>query len=86
MSIILDLPQELESELASEATQMGLSRAEYVLRLLSTRPLVGPLPTNGAALVAYWQREGVIGTRPEIIDSQAHARQLRHKAERQVRE
>ena len=86
MSIVLDLPQELESELATEATQLGWSLTEYVLRLLSTRSLVGQLPTTGAALVAYWQREGVIGMRPDIVDSPAHARQLRHKAERRVQE
>lgn len=86
MRITLDLPQELERELATEATQMGLSLAEYVLRLLSTRSLVGPLPITGAELVAYWQREGVIGTRPDITDSQAHARQIRHEAERRRRE
>jgi len=86
MSIILDLPQELESELATEAKKLGVSLAEYVLRLLATRSLVGPTPTTGAELVAYWQREGVIGTRPEITDSQAHARQIRHKAERRIRE
>jgi hypothetical protein len=80
MSITLDLPQELESELATEATQLGLSLTEYVLRLLSTRSLVGQLPTTGAELVAYWQREDVIGTRPEITDSQAHARQIRRQA------
>jgi hypothetical protein len=39
MSIMLDLPQELESELATEATQLGLSLTEYVLPLLATRPL-----------------------------------------------
>ena len=82
MSIVLDLPQELESELATEATHLGLSLTEYVLRLLSTRSLVGQLPTTGAELVAYWQREGVIGTRPDIVDSPAYARQLRHQAER----
>jgi len=85
MSITLDLPEELESELATEATQMRLSLAEYVLRLLSTRSLVGSAPTTGAELVAYWQREGVIGTRPDITDSQAHARQLRYHAERRQR-
>jgi len=86
MSITLDLPQALENELATEAARLGLSLSAYVLRLLSTRSLVGPVPTTGAELVAYWQREGVIGTRSEIVDSQAHARQLRHKAERRVRE
>jgi hypothetical protein len=86
MSILLDLPQELESELANEATQLGLSLTEYVLRLLSTRLLVGALPTTGAELVAYWQREGAIGTRPDITDSYAHARQIRHQAERRLQE
>ena len=86
MSIVLDLPQELESALATEATQLGLSLTAYVLRLLSTRSLVDPLPITGAELVAYWQREGVIGTRPDITDSQAHARQIRHQAEKRLRE
>jgi hypothetical protein len=86
MSIRLDLPQELESELATEANQLGLSLPEYELRLLSTRSLVGQLPTTGAELVAYWQREGVIGTRLDITDGQAHARQIRQQAEKRLRE
>ncbi len=86
MSIMLDLPEELESELATEATQLGLSLTEYVLCPLSTRSLVGRLPTTGAELVAYWQREGVMGTRPDLADSHAHARQIRHQAERRLQE
>jgi hypothetical protein len=85
MSIVLDLPQELERALTTEATQLGLSPTEYVLRLLSTRSLVDQRPTTGAELVAYWQREGVIGTRRDITDSQAHARQIRHQVERRRR-
>ena len=84
MSLTLDLPQELESELAAEATRMGLSLSEYVLRLLSTRSFTGERLVTGAELVAYWKREGLTGTRPEITDSQAHARQLRQKAERRL--
>lgn len=86
MRLTLDLPQELESELATEATQLGLSLGEYVLRLLSARSLIGPMPTTGAELVVYWQREGIIGMRPDITDSQARARQIRHTAERRIRE
>jgi hypothetical protein len=41
-----------------------------------------PRPTNGAELVAYWERHGLIGTRPDITDSLAHARELRRQAER----
>lgn len=86
MSIALDLPQELESILVTEATQKGLPLADYVLRLLSTRALADPIPTNGAQLVAYWEREEVLGTRTDIADSQAHARRIRQQAERRLRE
>ena len=86
MSIRLDLPKELERELTTEAAQMGVSLAEYVLRLLSARSSVEAAPTTGAELVAYWQRERLLGTRSHTIDSQALARQLRHKAEKRMRE
>src|SRR5262249_19823623 len=86
MSITLDLPQELESELAAEATQLGLSLTEYALYLLVTRTHADHMPTTGAKLVTCWQREGVIGSRPEITDSQMHARQIRRSAERRDRE
>jgi predicted DNA-binding antitoxin AbrB/MazE fold protein len=39
------------------------------------------MPTNGAELVAYWEQKGVIGTRPDITDSVAHAHALRRQAE-----
>jgi hypothetical protein len=44
-----------------------------------------PKPTNGAELVAYWERHGLIGTRPDITDSLEHAREIRRKAERRDR-
>ncbi|HXG64137.1 MAG TPA: hypothetical protein VNO70_03460 [Blastocatellia bacterium] len=85
MSITLELPQELESELAVEAAHLGLSLPEYILRVLSTASVRGKRPKNGAELVEYWQNEGLIGTRPDITDSQAHARKLRDQAERRTR-
>lgn len=85
MSITLDLPEELENELSAEARQLGLSLPEYVLRLLSTGFLMGRKPTTGAELVEYWRDEGLTLTRPDITDSQAHARQLRERAERRTR-
>jgi predicted DNA-binding antitoxin AbrB/MazE fold protein len=39
------------------------------------------MPANGAELVAYWEKKGLIGTRPDITDSVAHARALRRQAE-----
>lgn len=86
MSIRLDLPKELERELTTEAAQMGVSLAEYVLRLLSARSSVEAAPTTGAELVAYWQRERLLGTRSRTTDSQSLSRQLRHKAEKRMRE
>ena len=85
MSIAVDLPEELESELSAEAAQLGLSLPEYVLRVLSTGVVIGKRPRTGAELVDYWQNEGLVGTRSEITDSQAHARKIRKQAERRPR-
>lgn len=85
MSITLDLPTELENELCTEASQLNLPLSEYILRILSTRQVLGSLPKTGAELVAYWQSEGVINSRPDITDSQEYARKLRHEAETRVR-
>jgi hypothetical protein len=84
MSVAVDLPEELEKELSAEAAELGLSLPEYVLRVLSTGIVIGKKPQTGAELVEYWQEEGVIGTRPEITDSQEHARQIRNRAERRT--
>jgi hypothetical protein len=85
MRIILDLPQELERELSLEAAQLGLPLAEYALRLLATGRIVRNVPKTGADLMAYWQDEGLIGTRPDIADSQKHAREIRAAAEKRTR-
>src|SRR5438067_13536616 len=34
-----------------------------------------PRPTNGAELVAYWKRHGLLGTRPDIKERLKPARQ-----------
>jgi hypothetical protein len=84
MTLVLELPRELENELANEAQQIGLSLSEYTLRLLWARPTLPSAPQTGADLVAYWQNAGLIGSRPDILDSQEHARQLRQQAEKRV--
>ena len=81
MSINLDLSPELENQLATEASQLNLSLSEYILQVLSIRKVLTHPPKTGAELVAYWQSVGVINSRPDIIDSQIHARNLRHQAE-----
>ncbi len=81
MSISVDLPPELESELSTEASQLNLPLSEYILRVLSMRGSIANPPKNGAELVAYWQSEGVINSRPDITDSQAYSRKLRHNSQ-----
>jgi hypothetical protein len=81
MILALDLPQELSDELSAEAARLGLPLNEYALRVLSSGRVAGEMPKMGAELVSYWQSTGLIGTRPEIADSQEHARMLRGRAE-----
>ena len=85
MSLTLDLPPDLETELAAEAEHLRLPLAEYVLRVLAVGRLPNPMPRTGAELVAYWEREGLIGTRPDITDPSGQARALREKAEKRER-
>ncbi len=42
-------------------------------------------PKTGPELVAYWESVGVIGSPPDIIDSQEQASKLRHNAETRER-
>ena len=85
MRLVLDLPSELETELTAEAACLGLSLPEYALHLLAGGRGPSPAPRTGAELLAYWQGEGLVGTRPEGADSPAHARALREQAQRRAR-
>lgn len=85
MTITLDLPKKLERELSVEAARLGIPVEKYALRLLSAESSRGQQPRSGAELVEYWRGEGVIGSRPDIIDSAAHARQIRSEAEKSIR-
>ena len=82
MTLTLDLPKELVQELSVEADRLGLSLPEYALRILSAAQSREAPPKTGADLVAYWRAEGLVGTRPEISDSQAYAREIRRAAEK----
>ncbi len=84
MMLTLDLPKDLEHRLTAEAIRLGLPVEQYALRILGDVPKTETQPGTGAELVAFWRREGVIGSRPDIEDSQAHARAIRHQAERRI--
>jgi hypothetical protein len=78
----VELPDDLVDALTDEAARLGLSLPDYAVRLLTTaRPSGAPLRT-GADLVAFWRAEGLVGSRPDIADSQAEARRLRDQAQR----
>jgi hypothetical protein len=84
MTITLELPPELETKLAAEASRQGVPLADYLLRVLSNGGQKAP-SISGTELVAYWQQAGIVGSRGDIQDSQQHARDLRAKAERRER-
>ena len=85
MNITLELPSELEQELANEASQLKLPLSEYILRVLSFRPFLQNPPKTGVELVTYWESIRVVGSRPDITDSQEHARRLCDQAENRER-
>jgi hypothetical protein len=84
MSVTLELPEELESELANKAAALDLSLTDYIQRLLFGARTAEAKPKTGAELVSYWRSERLIGSRPDISNSQTHARQLRERAERRT--
>jgi hypothetical protein len=53
MSLVLELPPELESELTARAAQLQLPLAEYAIRVLAGAGALAPKPRNEAELVAY---------------------------------
>lgn len=85
MTLTLELPPDLEEELSEEAARLGLSLPQYVLRVLATGRTLESMPKTGSELVSYWQREGLIGSRPDIEDAQRYAREIRARAEKRER-
>ena len=99
MTLTLELTPEQEQRIEAEAKRRNMNAASYAKAMLfedetadgdeeRTLPPAGPLPPvngTGANLVAYWEREGLIGTRPDIEDSLEHARAIRRRAERRTR-
>jgi len=86
MSITLDIPETLVGELTVEARRLGLPLSDYVVTLLATGRTVESHSKTGAELVAYWREQGVVGSRSDISDSQAHARNMRRQAEHRLRD
>jgi hypothetical protein len=80
MTVTIELPRDLESRLQREALEQGVALPDYIVGLLS-HGAASSQQLSGRELIDYWEREGLIGLRPEIQDSQSHARALRAQAE-----
>ncbi len=78
MSIVLDLPQKLVKELNSEAARQNQDLNEYLTQLIQRGRTVRFSST--ADILKYWEKEGLIGTRPARTDSQKVARRLRKQS------
>lgn len=68
-----------------QSTHLNLPSPD-ITQLLLLGQVLKNSPKTGAEVVAYWQREGVINSRPDITNSQAYARKLRYEAERRMQE
>ena len=78
MSVVLELPQKLLKELNSEAAKQNQDLNEYLTQLIQRGRTVQFSTTSD--ILAYWKKEGLIGTRPANINSQKVARRLRKQA------
>lgn len=84
MTLTLDLPSELEARIVTEAQKQGVEPAEYVMQVVDRSTPGRAALTKGEELVAYWEREGVLGAwadRDDLPDSPEYARQLREAIE-----
>ncbi|MBI4550743.1 MAG: hypothetical protein HY710_00600 [Candidatus Latescibacteria bacterium] len=82
MTLVIDLTSEVEDRLRHAAIQQGMTEEEYALQLIEDG--LSMTLTTGAALIARWEQEGVLGAwadRTDIPDSAAYARTLRQQAE-----
>ena len=78
MTLVLNLPTDLENALSVEAARLQLPLPVCAMRVLASCRLDDAGPKTGEELVAYWQTQGVIGSRPDITDPAEYASNLRH--------
>ena len=100
MSIIVNLPAELEKTIAAEAAKAGMTVSDYLAGWLAAGRLAQGTTTNGSRgtngscglkrrvtgpeMVHRWKELGLIGYRTDITDPEAHSRRLREAAQRRT--
>ena len=87
MSIVVNLPDELERTIAAQAAKAGMTVSDYVADRLAKASAVTAtgetkVRLTGAALLQRWRALGLIGYRSDITDPEAHSRRLREEAYR----
>ena len=85
MSLVIELPPELERRARAEADRNGTTPEDTVCASLDDILPPYPLPQTGGEVLEFWKREGLMGIwadRTDIPDSPEYARQLRTLAER----
>jgi len=87
MSIVVNLPDELERTIAAQAAKAGMTVSDYVAdRLAKATAVTATGETkarlSGAALVRRWRELGLIGYRSDVTDPEAHSRRLHEEAYR----
>ncbi|HEX5102203.1 MAG TPA: hypothetical protein VFV87_00225 [Pirellulaceae bacterium] len=85
MSLTVELPPQLAAELAAEAARRQMPLEDYAVQVLAGHSGARAQTMSGAELVRYWHEAGIVGTRTDIADAPAHARQLRDQAQRRER-
>ena len=88
MTITLELTPAEAAALARKASERGQRLPEYIqerVKEFATEETLETVPI-GAQIVAEWEREGVIGYRTDISDSQVHARKIREQAQTRERD
>jgi hypothetical protein len=89
MSIVVNLPDELERTITAEAAKAGMTVSDYVADWLAkaaggTKVGQTKQRLTGAALVKRWRDLGLIGYRSDITDPETHSRRLREEAQRRA--
>jgi hypothetical protein len=73
MTLVLDLPAELDRDLAARAAELHLPLAEYAVRVLAGSGIASPTLATGAELVAYWKADAEFTKEASIIEKFAYA-------------
>jgi hypothetical protein len=62
MTLVLNLPPEIEARITGEASRQGISESELVVQVLEDRFPSDPVPKTPREAVDTWEKEGILGS------------------------